>query len=165
MPPRELESIYLAPVSVEPEALFERDWYLATYPDVAASGGDPLQHYLHHGVTEGRNPNRLFDTKWYLASHPEVNSNKISPLVHYMQSGAARGLRSASVLLDGQVCRAVSVHREERCDSAWFPTFATIMPVDPGSYPDFSLDDVRKATRGGRAPLRAPPPSCATSQL
>ena len=26
--------------------LFDVDWYLRTYPDVAASGGDPLAHYL-----------------------------------------------------------------------------------------------------------------------
>jgi hypothetical protein len=27
---------------------------LAHYPDVAASGADPLIHYLQHGVHEGR---------------------------------------------------------------------------------------------------------------
>ncbi|MEF8747627.1 MAG: glycosyltransferase [Candidatus Accumulibacter propinquus] len=32
------------------------DWYLQTYPDVAAAGIDPLQHYLAYGRNEGRLP-------------------------------------------------------------------------------------------------------------
>jgi len=36
--------------------LFDHDTYLAHYPDVAASGADPLQHYLNHGMAEGRSP-------------------------------------------------------------------------------------------------------------
>ncbi len=35
---------------------FSADWYLQTYPDVAAAGIDPLQHYLAHGRIEGRLP-------------------------------------------------------------------------------------------------------------
>ncbi len=33
---------------------FDRDFYLANYPDVAQSGGDPYDHYVHHGRAEGR---------------------------------------------------------------------------------------------------------------
>jgi dTDP-4-dehydrorhamnose 3,5-epimerase len=35
---------------------FCADWYLQTYPDVAAAGIDPLQHYLAYGRSEGRLP-------------------------------------------------------------------------------------------------------------
>ncbi len=35
---------------------FCADWYLQTYPDVAAAGIDPLQHYLAYGRNEGRLP-------------------------------------------------------------------------------------------------------------
>jgi hypothetical protein len=31
---------------------FDRAWYMKKYPDVAASGMDPLTHYLNHGTTE-----------------------------------------------------------------------------------------------------------------
>lgn len=34
----------------------DREWYLQTYPDVAASGIDPTEHYLLYGKTEGRYP-------------------------------------------------------------------------------------------------------------
>ena len=34
--------------------LFDSDAYLAANPDVARAGADPLQHYLVHGLTEGR---------------------------------------------------------------------------------------------------------------
>lgn len=76
---------------IEESWLFERDWYLETYRDVARSGGDPLQHYLLHGVAEGRNPNRLFDTRWYLTAYPDVWTQKINPLAHYVLEGARRG--------------------------------------------------------------------------
>ncbi|MCE8540156.1 glycosyltransferase [Ruegeria pomeroyi] len=41
-------------------AFFDPDWYLRCYPDVAASGMDPLRHYLRHGRREGRLPCAVF---------------------------------------------------------------------------------------------------------
>ncbi len=69
--------------------LFDREWYLRTYPDVASSGEDPLIHYLQHGVAEGRNPNPLFDTDWYLRQYPDVAATGQNPLVHFATRGAA----------------------------------------------------------------------------
>ena len=37
--------------------LFDADWYLEKYPDVAVLGLDPYAHYLMFGAHEGRNPN------------------------------------------------------------------------------------------------------------
>jgi hypothetical protein len=34
--------------------LFDGEAYLQRYPDVAAAGMDPLDHYLQHGIREGR---------------------------------------------------------------------------------------------------------------
>ncbi len=75
----------------DPYALFDRDWYLAKYPDVAEVGVDPLWHYLTSGGREGRDPHPLFDTYWYLDQNPEVRDQDANPLVHYLQSGAGRG--------------------------------------------------------------------------
>ena len=36
--------------------LFDGEAYLKQYPDVAATGMNPLQHYLLHGIHEGRPP-------------------------------------------------------------------------------------------------------------
>lgn len=69
--------------------LFDPEWYLRTYPDVAAAGEDPLIHYLQHGVAERRNPNPLFDTDWYLRQYPDVAATGFNPLVHYVARGAA----------------------------------------------------------------------------
>jgi lipopolysaccharide biosynthesis protein/glycosyltransferase involved in cell wall biosynthesis len=42
---------------------FDRDWYVATYRDVAESGVDPLEHYIRYGAAEGRAPHSpLFRT-------------------------------------------------------------------------------------------------------
>ena len=36
--------------------LVDPDWYLSTYPDVAESGQDPVQHYARWGLSQGRLP-------------------------------------------------------------------------------------------------------------
>lgn len=38
------------------ETLFDANWYRRAYPDIAAAGVDPLQHYLRFGKQEGRWP-------------------------------------------------------------------------------------------------------------
>jgi hypothetical protein len=55
MSARDLRRV-VAPASAEADVDFCPDWYLHTYPDVAAAGIDPLQHYLSHGRREGRLP-------------------------------------------------------------------------------------------------------------
>ena len=50
---------------IRDSGLFDQDWYLATYPDVAGSGLDPIEHYLTIGAPQGYNPNPLFDTGFY----------------------------------------------------------------------------------------------------
>ncbi|MDH2012954.1 glycosyltransferase [Pseudomonas juntendi] len=40
-------------------SVVDAQWYLATYPDVAASAADPQQHYDLHGAAEGRLPRYL----------------------------------------------------------------------------------------------------------
>ncbi len=40
--------------SLSRQELFDERSYLAIHPDVAASGSNPLEHYLLHGIREGR---------------------------------------------------------------------------------------------------------------
>ena len=49
------------------QALFDRGFYLASNPDVAACGLDPLRHYLEFGMREGRSPHPAFDPAFYAA--------------------------------------------------------------------------------------------------
>lgn len=73
------------------DRLFDAQWYLAQYPEVAAAGIDPLVDYLTAGAYQGRDPNPLFNTRWYLSEYPEVASAGINPLVDYICFGADRG--------------------------------------------------------------------------
>ena len=63
--------------------LFDRGYYLAHNPDVAAAGVDPYQHYMQSGWKEGRNPSASFDTNSYLAAHPEVKAAGTNPLLAF----------------------------------------------------------------------------------
>jgi ubiquinone/menaquinone biosynthesis C-methylase UbiE len=71
--------------------MFDADFYLQSYPDVAEAAVDPLNHYLTHGAAEGRNPSLLFDTALYLQQNPDVAASNVNPLVHYLLHGAAEG--------------------------------------------------------------------------
>jgi glycosyltransferase involved in cell wall biosynthesis len=83
--------------SVSP--LFDEQWYLSSYPDVAEAGIDPYSHYLAFGAKEGRFPNPLFDTSWYLERYPDVRDAGVNPLVHYLRYGASEG-RDPNPLFD-----------------------------------------------------------------
>jgi hypothetical protein len=71
--------------------LFDRDWYLKSFPEVRSSGLEPARHYFERGAAEGRNPSALFDTNWYLSEYPDVAGLGLNPLVHYLQRGADEG--------------------------------------------------------------------------
>jgi hypothetical protein len=74
-----------------PNRLFHPAWYLAANPDVAASGTNPLDHYLMRGAQELRNPGPAFDTVFYLASNPDVVASGMNPLEHYLRFGRLEG--------------------------------------------------------------------------
>lgn len=101
---------------------FDPKFYLNQYPDVAATGVDPLQHYLDRGRWEGRAPSRMalarhtrkkkppassflayakarvflsFDREFYLKQYPDVVASGIDPLEHYLTHGRVEG-RAAS---------------------------------------------------------------------
>lgn len=70
---------------------FDAAYYLATQPDIAAAGTDPLQHFLVAGWAEGRDPNPRFSIRDYLESYPDIAQAGINPFVHYLMAGRAEG--------------------------------------------------------------------------
>lgn len=74
-------------------AMFDADWYLEQYPDVAKSGMEPYEHYLHFGKKEGRHP--AFDSDWYLNEYPDVAESGMKPYEHFMRYGKKEGYHPA----------------------------------------------------------------------
>lgn len=71
---------------LEGSPLFDADYYLDSYPDVAESGINPALHYLLFGAREERNPSLHFNTKSYLLQYPELVDSNINPLIHHLHS-------------------------------------------------------------------------------
>ncbi|WP_217645718.1 hypothetical protein [Pseudoxanthomonas sp. GM95] len=72
---------------IQASGLFDPSWYIAKYPDVAASGIDPLEHYLQFGAGEGRGVGPNFDMTAYLALNPTARLG--NPILHYLDGSAA----------------------------------------------------------------------------
>ena len=67
---------------VSPLPEFDPAFYLSTYPDIAAAGIDPFEHFLNWGYREGRNPSSGFDTRWYVRRYLDGDLSE-NPLLHY----------------------------------------------------------------------------------
>lgn len=78
-------------VLVAASGLMDVAWYRRTYPDVADSGIDPLEHFLRFGWREGRDPGLCFSVSYYLERYPDVREAGINPLVHYLGEGWREG--------------------------------------------------------------------------
>ncbi|MHA6964323.1 hypothetical protein [Zobellella denitrificans] len=72
--------------------LFNAEWYLGQYPDVAADkvfAKNPALHYFKCGGFEGRNPSPQFNSRDYLDANPDVAATGFNPLYHYLRFGQA----------------------------------------------------------------------------
>lgn len=67
--------------------LFDANWYQHAYPDVAASGLTPLEHYCLLGSALGRDPGPTFSSSAYKFLYPDVAASGVDPLYHYLTTG------------------------------------------------------------------------------
>ncbi len=70
--------------------------YLADYPDVAAAGMDPWDHFVRHGSGEGRvwKGERIsfkMACERYLADNPDVAAAGMDPWDHFVRHGSGEG--------------------------------------------------------------------------
>lgn len=72
---------------------FDRGFYLRTYPDVAQSGMDPLEHFMAHGWREGRDPSPDFSVRAYLEAVTEVAESGENPFLHWLAAGRPQVVR------------------------------------------------------------------------
>ncbi len=77
--------------AIERSRMFDARWYLERYPDVAASGADPITHYITYGWREGRDPAPGFSTTYYREANPEIQTDLVNPLYHYLIIGRYQG--------------------------------------------------------------------------
>lgn len=76
---------------ISSSGLFDREWYLSTYPDIKAAGADPVEHYIRCGAAEGRDPGPYFSTAWYREEYPDIVISGVNPLLHYVLLGKQEG--------------------------------------------------------------------------
>lgn len=72
---------------IRSSGIFDVNWYLEKYPDVADEKIDPFEHYLIYGGFEGRDPGPGFSSEWYLRSYSDVKIAGMNPLIHYIKYG------------------------------------------------------------------------------
>jgi len=146
------EDALLADIAaIEASQRFDKQWYLQLNPDVAASGIDPIEHYVRHGVAEGRDPCPEFDTKFYLRQNPNVERSGVNPFRHYIEYGfnesrAAMPLGKLKTIVGPLVSVIIPVYAVEKylaecLDSVIKQNYHNleIIIVDDGS-PDRSLE-------------------------
>lgn len=63
--------------------LFDANWYLKQYPDVAEENIDPILHYVRFGAKEKRNPNSWFNNK-YIEKYESKTKREIPPFLIYI---------------------------------------------------------------------------------
>jgi hypothetical protein len=78
-------------LDISQSGIFDADWYRATYPHLASTEGDPLEHFIAIGWREGRDPGPLFSVRTYLEANPDVAEANINPLTHYLAHGWREG--------------------------------------------------------------------------
>lgn len=76
--------------TIKNSPLFDANWYVTRYPDVAIAGIDPARHYLIFGGRLGRDPGPSFSSRAYLDAHPELEDQNLNPLLHHERNGQNR---------------------------------------------------------------------------
>jgi ADP-heptose:LPS heptosyltransferase/GT2 family glycosyltransferase len=97
-----MEALFSDYEEIRKSGLFDAEYYLASYRDVAERNVDPLLHYLEEGGIEGRNPHPEFDAAFYLEQCRHRGETPNNPLLHYLRIGKARGF----ALQRGQASRS-----------------------------------------------------------
>ncbi len=69
---------------IKNSGLFDSQWYLQQYPEVAKFNMNPIRHYVKKGVELGYNPSPNFDTKLYIQNNMAVMLSGLNPLTSYI---------------------------------------------------------------------------------
>lgn len=114
---------------IKEQGLFNPVWYLDQYGKKYHVLGNPLAHYLDHGVELSTNPSLEFDTVYYLKKNPDVAQSGMHPFLHYTCQGHKEARRPTHSESRG----ALSIYRVEA------PQYLPRLPL--------ATPDVRKSVR------------------
>ncbi len=135
----------LEPAWKRTRALFDEDFYLAVYPDVAGADETPFSHYISKGWREGRNPSATFDTRDYLRRHPDVRATGICPLKHFAEHGQAEGRKiSPAAIAEPGLQRALDLFDED----FYLKVYPDVAEADENPFAHY----ISKGWREGRNP-------------
>lgn len=79
--------------TIEASGIFDAQWYLSTYPDVAQQNMDPLTHFVQFGSRELRSPSAQFNARSYYAAYNDLRDHEIEPVFHFVLHGKREGRR------------------------------------------------------------------------
>lgn len=92
-----MSSIERQIATIRGSSLFDTEWYLNHYPDVAVLDMDPVEHYVRYGAKLRRDPHPLFDAAWYGRHHADVERAGLDPLLHFLTFGRFEGRKTLRV--------------------------------------------------------------------
>ncbi|WP_082507880.1 glycosyltransferase [Methylobacterium sp. Leaf113] len=72
--------------AVENSDLFDPEWYVQAYPEVAKFKSGPLGHFCEYGIFEHRDPGPNFSTARYVAAHPDSEEVRRAPFLHALSA-------------------------------------------------------------------------------
>ncbi|MEM8577477.1 MAG: glycosyltransferase [Pseudomonadota bacterium] len=73
----------------EAATMFDADYYLDRYPEVAERGVDPLAHYMLIGWRKGFDPCPEFSTDFYRFCYRDIRQSGANPFLHWLRHGRA----------------------------------------------------------------------------
>ncbi|KTD14155.1 glycosyl transferase, family 2 [Legionella gratiana] len=130
---------------------FDANWYLNRYPDVKASGLDPVFHFVQYGAVERRDPGPNFSTADYLSEYPEVEKEGINPLVHLEKTrkkftNTKRNYKDWVSLYDTITESDRQNIKDKIANLEYTPTISIVMPVYNSSekWLKLAIDSVLK---------------------
>ncbi len=108
--PRKLENLKILPHLaslwlIARSRVFDVNWYKREYPDCAATGLNPMVHYLLEGARRGARPHLLFDPAWY-QRHRAASQKHPDPLIDYIRYGAAEGYEPSPYFSSEHYCKS-----------------------------------------------------------
>ena len=116
--------------AIRASELFDGNWYLQQYPDVASAGADPAEHFLEFGWQEDRDPGPGFSVSEYLVRNPDVAMAGMNPLIHFLEHGQFEARFSGTVEAE-QRPRASDPEELQLLlmDCEWKPLISVVVPV------------------------------------